>query len=177
MSDQDSEGRLAGWFRRWRVPLRRFLKARGAVPAADLDDAAQEVFLRLMRYDRADIIEYPQAYLYKVASNVASEWAIRARNTHPHDSKWLDVLLAADQPEHTVSRDEMQDEVRRAIERLRPRQREVLKLHYSEGLGHAEIAERLGTTQRSVKRILIKSYHTLRHDLKPDWLGAIGDGR
>jgi hypothetical protein len=32
-----------------------------------------------MRYDRAELIERPQAYLYKMASNVAAEWAIRGR--------------------------------------------------------------------------------------------------
>ncbi len=49
----------------------------GAVSGADVNDVAQEVFLRLLRYDRAELIEYPQAYLFKMAANVANEWAIR----------------------------------------------------------------------------------------------------
>ena len=60
MSDQDSKSRLADWFRRWRVPLRKFLAGKGAIRVSDLDDVAQEVFLRLMRYERADLIEHPQ---------------------------------------------------------------------------------------------------------------------
>ena len=32
---------------------------KGAIPVSDLDDVAQEVFLRLMRYERADLIEHP----------------------------------------------------------------------------------------------------------------------
>ena len=44
-----------------------------------MDDAAQEVFLRLLRYDRGELVENPQAYLFKVATNVAAEWSIRAR--------------------------------------------------------------------------------------------------
>ena len=53
----------------WRAPLRKFLMGHGAVSGADVNDVAQEVFLRLLRYDRAELIEYPQAYLFKMASN------------------------------------------------------------------------------------------------------------
>jgi hypothetical protein len=60
MTDRDAKRRLADWFRRWRVPLRKFLLGKGAIPAADLEDVAQEVFLRLMRYDRSELIEHPQ---------------------------------------------------------------------------------------------------------------------
>jgi RNA polymerase sigma factor (sigma-70 family) len=168
---------LAGWFRQWRSPLRKFLTGKGVVPAADLDDVAQEVFLRLMRYDRTDLIEHPQAYLYKMAANVAAEWSIRSRYSRPHDPKWLDGLLAADEPEHNWARGEAEQEIQRAINMLGPRQREVLKLQFAEGLGHAEIAERLGTSQRSVKRILSRSYARLRHELDPELLGVITDGR
>jgi RNA polymerase sigma-70 factor (ECF subfamily) len=176
MTDRDTKGRLADWFRQWRAPLRKFLKGKGAVPAADLEDVAQEVFLRLMRYDRTELIEQPQAYLYKMASNVAAEWAIRSRHSRPHDSRWLSDLVATEEPQRCFDRDEAEREVRRAIETLGTRQTRMLKLHFFEGLGHAEIAERLGITQRSVKRVLIKSYDKLRHELDPDLLGEITDG-
>jgi DNA-directed RNA polymerase specialized sigma24 family protein len=41
------------------------------VSASDLDDVSQEVFPRLLRYDNAELIEHPQAYLFRMASNVA----------------------------------------------------------------------------------------------------------
>ena|SRR2546427_7067363 len=65
MGEVDPKRRLADWFRQWRSPLRKFLLRRGSVPASDLDDIAQEVFLRLMRYDRTELIEHPQAYLFQ----------------------------------------------------------------------------------------------------------------
>jgi RNA polymerase sigma factor (sigma-70 family) len=177
MSDGDGQRSLAQWFRRWRVPLRKFLIGKGAIPAADLEDVAQEVFLRLMRYDRTELIEHPQAYLYKMASNVAAEWAIRWRYSRPHDPKWLSGLLASDQPEQNCARGEAEHEIQRAINMLSPRQRAVLKLQFAEGLCHAEIAQRLGATQRSVKRMLSKSYEKLRHELDQELLGVITDGR
>jgi RNA polymerase sigma-70 factor (ECF subfamily) len=171
--DPASTRRLADWFRQWRAPLRKFLRGRGTVPASEIDDVAQEVFLRLMRYDRTELVEHPQAYLFKMASNVAAEWAIRSRNTRPHDSRWLEGLASG--PTTNLSRVAAEQEVRRAIEALNVRQRKVLKLHYFEGLGHAEIAARLGATQRTVKRVLIKSYAKLRQELDPELLGVMDD--
>src|SRR5215475_6664871 len=99
MASAESKKRLTAWFSQWRTPLRKFLIRKGAVRSADLDDVAQEVFLRLLRYDRAELIEHPQAYVFKMASNVAAEWAIRARHVRPHEAKWVADLLAEEQPE------------------------------------------------------------------------------
>ena len=177
MSGPHSKTTLAGWFRQWHRPLRKFLAGRSAVPAGDIDDVAQEVFLRLMRYESRELIQHPQSYLYKVASNVAAEWALRIRNSRPHESKWLTELLAEDSPEHDYLRGAAADELRRAIDSLPLRNREVLRLQFSEGLASEEIASRLGTTQRSVRRMLGKSYAKLRQELDPELLAVISHGR
>jgi RNA polymerase sigma factor (sigma-70 family) len=177
MRDEDTARRLADWFRQWRGPLRKFLRGRAAVPAAELDDLAQEVFLRLMRYDRSELVEHPQSYLFKIASNVAAEWSIRWRYARPHDSGWLGELTDRQEPARTFATEAAEQEVRRAIDRLSVSQRKMLKLHFYDDLSHAEIAERLGATQRSVKRALIKSYVRLRLELDPELLGVIRDGR
>src|SRR5579872_284171 len=168
MKHNEGRGLLAEWFRQWRLPLRKFLVGRSAVPAADLDDIAQEVFLRLMRYDSAELVECPQAYLYKIAANVAAEWSIRSRYARRHEPEWLSDLVAEDRPEEHAERALVQAEVARAVRTLNARQQQVLKLLFSEAMGHAQIAERLGTTPRSIKRIVTKSYHRLRHELKPE---------
>src|SRR5260370_42692544 len=104
MTSPESKKRLSAWFQQWRMPLRKFLIRKGTVRSADLDDVAQEVFLRLLRYERAELIEHPQAYLYKVAANVAAGWAIRARSSHPHEPRWLAELSADEEPSDTVAR-------------------------------------------------------------------------
>jgi DNA-directed RNA polymerase specialized sigma24 family protein len=68
MVSAHAKRRLTDWFHQWRVPLRRFLVGRRGVPAADVDDVAQEVFLRLVRYEKTELVDHPQAYLYKVAA-------------------------------------------------------------------------------------------------------------
>ena len=177
MTTGDAKRRVSDWFRQWRSPLRRYLLGKGGVAAADVDDVAQEVFLRLMRYDRAELIEHPQAYLFKMATNVAAEWSIRARHRQPHDPKWLAALTSEQRPDEDSLRDAAQGEIERALNTLTARQREVLRLFFSEGMQQAEIAERLGETPRSVRRQLANSYDKLRHQLDIELLGVITRGR
>jgi len=147
------------------------------VPAADVDDVAQEVFLRLMRYEKTELIDHPQAYLFKVASNVAAEWAIRARNKRPHEHKWLMNLIERHQADSPLMLAQSREEVERALNKLSPHQREILKLFFADELSYAEIAARLGESLRSVRRQFEKSYARLRHDLDPELLGVIRHGR
>ena len=177
MISGDSKRRLTDWFRQWRLPLRRFLLGRARVPAADVEDVAQEVFLRLMRYEKGELVDYPQAYLYKVASNVATEWSIRARNRQPHEEKWLAYLIDREQPDTQLERSESEDEIERALNTLTPYQREVLKLFFVEEKGYAEIATQLGESVRSVTRQFRKSYEKLRQELDPELIGVITHGR
>jgi len=156
---------LTEWFTRWSSPLRKFLSRGNAVAKADLDDVAQEVFLRLLRSDRAELINSPQAYLFQMARHVAVEWAMRARNRMPHDPAWLEELPDADEPESLVAQDSERRFVAKALQTLPDRQREILRLHYGEGLSHAQIAKHLGVSERVVKRDIIKAYATLRLDL------------
>jgi RNA polymerase sigma factor (sigma-70 family) len=177
MSSPRSDNSLADWFRRWRTPLRRFLAHRGAVRPADFDDVAQEVFLRLLRYDVAQIVEHPQAYLFKMAANVAAEWSIRSSNRLPHESHWLGALVAEDRPDHAFDCEAAQLEVKRALDTLSPRERAILKLYFEEGLSQAEIARRLGVSFRIVRRDFEKSYEKLRRELDDELTRALQHGR
>jgi RNA polymerase sigma factor (sigma-70 family) len=176
MTDPDPKHRLADWFRQWRSPLRKFLVGRGTVPASDLDDVAQEVFLRLMRYGRTELIEHPQAYLYKMAANVAAEWALRGRYMRSREPVWLAGFIG-EEAEDQVVQIELHDEIERALMNLTAQQREVLKLQFYAGLSRAEIAERTGLSERSVKRALMKSYEKLRHQLNTELFSGTRDGR
>jgi RNA polymerase sigma-70 factor (ECF subfamily) len=177
MRDPETTSRLTEWFRKWRSPLRKFLIGKVAVPFSDLEDVSQEVFLRLLMYERIELVEHPQAYLYKMAHNVAAEWAIRSRCRHPHDSRWLAGLVADELPQDGAEFQELEREVARAVNTLRPRHREVLKLHFAGGLTRPEIAERLNMTPRSVKRSIIYSFDRLREELDPQLAGDLRYGR
>ncbi len=163
-----SQNRLTDWFRQWRTPLRRFLSLRHSKSAADLDDIAQEVFLRMLRYDRSELVVNPQAYLFKIAANVSAEWSTRASQRQPHSDEWLAALADEGDPETEFEREAQEHDLKRAIQSLPPRAREILLLHYGEGLTHEMIAKRLSVTRRIVKRDLISAYADLRDSLAAD---------
>jgi len=176
MLSEDAKQRLTEWFRQWRLPLRRFLVARTGVPAADVEDVAQEVFLRLMRYGDGELVDYPQAYLHKVASHVAIEWSTRARNRQPHAARWLTQLVDGAQPDQELERAETLAAIDQVLETLTPYQRKVIKLRFVDRKSYTEISTELGESVRSVERQIKKSYDKLRDRMDPELLGDITHG-
>jgi RNA polymerase sigma factor (sigma-70 family) len=162
--DRDSDHRIAQWFKDWRKPVRHWLSRRASVPAAELDDLAQEVFLRLLRYSEKTVVENPFGYLLRIAGNVASEWRERARVSKPHEQVWLDDLLIEpeQEPENSVCQAGADENVQAAVDKLPPRQRQVLLLRVNEGLTYKQIAERLKLSPRVVLRDLSRAYSQLR---------------
>jgi RNA polymerase sigma-70 factor (ECF subfamily) len=159
--------RLTTWFEVWRASMRRWVSSRSSIQAADLDDVAQEVFLRLLRYSNDAVVEHPQSYLFRIATNVVNEWRERARNSMPHDDTWLADLQIEpdDEPESSVEQSLVDGQVRNAVDKLPPRQREVLLLHIRDDLTYKQIAAKLKLTPRVVRRDIARAYAQLRGDL------------
>lgn len=171
MGDTNGElsrnGRLTQWYDVWGTAMRRFLASRSSIQPTDLDDVAQEVFLRLLRYGDEAVVEHPQSYLFRIAMNVVNEWRERSRNCLPHDETWLaDLQIEPDaEPESAVEHSLVSKKVRGAVSKLPPRQREVLLLHIRDDQTYKQIAHRLKLTPRIVRRDIARAYATLRGDL------------
>ncbi|HEU4652636.1 MAG TPA: sigma-70 family RNA polymerase sigma factor [Steroidobacteraceae bacterium] len=158
--------RLADWARNWNAGLTRFLRRR--VPQQiDPEDLAQEVYLRLLRVEHLDMIEEPQAYLYRVASNVAAEWRMRACYSKPHSDE-LDVLTSLSNPETQVEETVLMRRLDAALAEMTPMIRAVVYLKVRDSLSHDEIAQHLSITPRMVRRMLTKGYEHLRTRLVLD---------
>jgi len=163
--DSPPKDRLVQWFLQWRRPICRFLGAYRAVDRADIDDVAQEVFLRMIRYDRSALVANPQSYLFKMAANVAAEWSMRPQQRSPHASEWLSELTEHSSPESDLLNQAEEATLLAAVNALPARPREVLRLHFVESLTRDQIAQRLAVSPRVVKRELIRAYASLRLSL------------
>src|SRR5215475_8112547 len=64
---------LAGWRQRWNKSLFQFLRQR-VQDSVDIEDLAQETYLRLLRARDLSEVRNPQAYLLQVARHVMLEW-------------------------------------------------------------------------------------------------------
>lgn len=167
MTDGTQKVRISEWVRRWNFDLTRFVERRVRV-RADAQDLAQEVYLRLLRTSTIDLIAEPQAYLYRVASNVAAEWRMRARERKPHSSDALELLLETRTPEVRLDQEQDQARLQEALACLDVMPRAVIFLKLREDLTNEEIAAHLGITKRMVRRHLVIGYAELRARLIPE---------
>lgn len=157
-------------FSRWGNPIRSWFTSRDAAPKGDVDDLAQEVFHRLLRYGDDVAVDNPQGYLFRIAANVANEWRDRSRPRAGNDRGWIDQLQIdpSEQSGSAAFQARVSKHMQGAVNTLPKRQRDVLLLHVNEGLTYKQIADRLGITYRIVLRDLTRAYGALRMQLKAD---------
>jgi RNA polymerase sigma-70 factor (ECF subfamily) len=144
---------LRPFFEEWYPRLVRHLRVRLEDPD-QAEDIAQEAFVRLLDHTPDD----PVAWLYSVAIHLATDQARVARGRARHLSL-IRAERAADAdpgPEHPMLHAEMVSRVRRVLNELSDRDRELLLLHH-EGWRYREIAERLGVAPSSVGPLLTRA--------------------
>lgn len=167
MSASEGGQRIAQWARSWNAGLTRFLRRRLPQPI-DAEDLAQEVYARLLRVENLELIREPQAYLYRVAVNVAAEWRMRAAQSKPHSADELDALVAATTPETALNEADFARQLDGALHEMTPMVRAVIYLKLRDGMTHEEIARHLGITTRMVRRLLTTAYAQLRGSMDLD---------
>jgi RNA polymerase sigma factor (sigma-70 family) len=136
----------------------------------DARDAAQEVFLRLTRVSDTELVENPVKYLFGIAHHVVSEvLERRRRDPVEFNSNLIDHHAEhppAVPPDRVSDGVETQQALKRALERLRPIEREILVLIKQEGMTHEEVAIALGLSRHTVKKYVVRSLA----QLKLDWV-------
>lgn len=159
--------RIAEWARSWNAGLTRYLRRR--LPGRiDPEDLAQEVYVRLLRVEQLDQIKEPQAYLYRVASNVAAEWRMRAVHAKPHSDAELEDLVATATPESLLDDAQFSAQLDAALQGMTAMVRAVVYLKLREDMSHEEIATHLDITPRMVRRMLTTGYAHLRERIELD---------
>jgi RNA polymerase sigma factor (sigma-70 family) len=142
----------------YRRQLHQYLLRRLGRPQ-DVDDVAQEIYLRLLRIDDADYLRTPLAYLYRVASNVLSDWnEVEQHESHvTADSevleRWAESPEAA-WPDNPNERFELAEQIQKALARLPPLQAAILVLFEQEGFSYEEISKKLAISVHTVEKYL-----------------------
>lgn len=163
-SHQKPHSLVADWFSGHYRHLVKFLSRRlGA--HAEVEDLAQEAFLRLLRVERAELIRNPHAYLNQVAANVLLEWRLRARQQRPHSSHALESLTVDESLEDEIAQQSTTRLMREAVRELTPLCQAVVLLRSQQDLTNEQIAARLGISRRVVKRHIEIAYAQLRDRL------------
>jgi RNA polymerase sigma factor (sigma-70 family) len=156
---------LVGWQQRWNRSLLRFL-GRRVRATVDIEDLAQETYLRLLRARDLGEVRNPQAYLLRVASHVLLEW----RDQQPHAESLVpmdeDLLVDNCPPEFELDASLSQESLNHTLATASPTMRAVLLLRLRDERSCKDIAQELDITLRQVRRYLARGYERLRTALE-----------
>jgi RNA polymerase sigma-19 factor, ECF subfamily len=161
-------------FNEHRSRLFRYLRRRLA-NEDDAQEIAQETFLRLLRVPRSDLVEDPQAYLYRVARNLVYERSCKTLPAHRWaDDSELDELEALQElPDAAVDRLALAERVTGFLEELPPQSRAIFSLFWQRGLSQQEIAEQVGLSKSMVQKTLAQSIAYCRKRLPSPRFAAL----
>jgi RNA polymerase sigma-19 factor, ECF subfamily len=153
---------LMSWRKRWNRNLLRFLGSRARGP--DVEDLAQETYLRLLRAPDLEEVRNPQAYLISVANHVLAEWRQQQQiATLPlEDDLPIELRSLEMETDARIS----QRRIDEALATATPMLRAVLLLRLRDDRSCKDIAKDLGLTERQVKRRLAHGYDLLRRVLE-----------
>jgi RNA polymerase sigma-70 factor (ECF subfamily) len=127
------------------------------------DDVLQETYFRfLQRHPAGMPREEVRPYLFRIATNLLRDrWRTRREEQWPENF------------EQTHCSDlNSQLDVRKIMQALKPRERELLWLAYVEGMSHAEIAIATGLTALSIRPLLFRARKKAAMLLRPEGKGV-----
>jgi RNA polymerase sigma-70 factor (ECF subfamily) len=139
--------------------LKRFI-GRFMRSSADIDDIAQEAFLRAYVVERSRPIEQPKSFLFRIAKHLAlSQLTRKARQItdYMEDSEDSTVVWTECSAEDEISARQTLGLHCEAVAELAPQCREVYLLRKVHGLSHKEIAAQMGIAVSTVEKHLMKA--------------------
>lgn len=143
-----------------RADFKRLLAARLGCPQ-EAEDLVQEMYLKLTQLEAGLVVERQEAFLYRMAMNLALDRVRQRRRGSARDRQWIDATSDRVEGE-AVEPEPLQDRVvdgrqrlarvMDAAQRLPNQCKRVFQLHKIEGLSHAEVADLLGISRSAVEK-------------------------
>lgn len=126
-------------------------------------DAAQEAFARILR----SLHHYREkarftAWVLSIAANVVRDLLRKERKTLSFSEAVEESLAGGDEPDRLIDRQEDQDRIRAAFQRLPADDQLLLLQAMQQGLSRAEIAEVLGISVNAARIRLHRALELLR---------------
>ena len=143
----------------------------------DAEDATQETFLEA--YKSIKTFRFQSQFgtwLYRVALNTCNQYIRKSKTRNRMLEAWTEETaahgMAEEQeiPEQIAIKTEQREVIQAAIDRLPPKQREVVTLYYMQHLKYKEIAEILDCSLGTVASRLNKAMQNLKTKLEKYYL-------
>ena len=155
----DDRFRILKTFQGNRASLRHYI-SRFLIPAHDIEDIAQEAFLRAYEVEKTKRIDEPKAFLFRIVKNlILTEFAKNSRRLTDYIADFGDenVLATGHSLEDDVMAQQKLGIYCEAVATLPPQCRKTFLLKKVYGMSQQEIAARLGIAVSTVEKHLSKA--------------------
>lgn len=167
-NNKSEEGRRNNAFQRYAPKLLSFLIFR-LKNKADAQDLTQETYVRLMHVKHNDVIRQPDAYLFKIADNLANEFLMK-QNRNPMTTDLETVMKMGKDGDQNASVRATEahlalQQLEQSLDKISPLYKSVLLLRKRDGLSHKEIAKQLQISPNTVHVYLTRALLYCRAEL------------
>ena len=163
-----SRSRISKAFMEQQRPLKAFI-SRFIRGPQDIDDIAQETFVRAFLAEQKGDIQHPKAYIYRVARNLAFETLTKKSTqltSYIEDSCDQSLLESGEDIENKVIVMEKFDRVKIAIAEMPPQCQRVFIMHKVYGFKYREISQQLGISVSTVEKHMMTGLKKCRQSMK-----------
>jgi RNA polymerase sigma factor (sigma-70 family) len=126
----------------------------------DARDLTQQAFLHYTQAEERSpgAVSKPEAFLRQIARNLLRNRARTAARHHHHDHVVAEdeMIAGADEVRRLEARDGLA-RIEAALEKLKPKTREIFLAHRLDGMSYAEIAEVTGMSIKGVEKQMSKA--------------------
>ncbi len=153
------EETFRSFYQRTSQPLWRYLAHASGDPAL-AEDLLQESFCRFLLNGCTSSMseDHQKNYLFRIATNLLRDHWRRAKGDPLPITDHEHAIASG---ERTAERVIERQDLARALDRLKPRERQMLWLAYVLGSSHQEIAETLGLKAASIRLLLFRARRKL----------------
>jgi RNA polymerase sigma factor (sigma-70 family) len=152
-------------FRRLESLLRRRGRTR-----EEAEDLIQDAFLRVKVYcDEGGEVREPEAFLVRTVLNLSRDTRAR-EHRELYVAQSVEELAIADPepgPDEVLAAQECLEQLKRALDAVNPRTRQVFFLHRLDGLSYAQIADHFDISVSAVEKHIAKAMSVIGRGMQP----------
>ena len=156
---RDSPEFVGRLFQKYNESLVRYLSVR-LCSLPDAEEVAQEAYARMLKLDEPGAISHLQAYLFKIASNIAID-RLRSRGRQPRtvdlDTVHEDLVSPAATVDRLVDGRQQLALVREVVAELPPKCRKAFMLYKFSGQSYKEIAAGMQLTESMIRKYVLRA--------------------
>ena len=167
-SNASSQSTVFKVFEEQQMPLKAFISRLIRKPQ-DIDDIAQETFVRAFLAEQKGAIQHPKDYLYRIARNLTFEILSKKSKkltSYIEDSSDYSLLNSGEDIEGIAIVREKLDRVKVAIAEMPPQCQRVFIMHKVYGFKYKEISQQLGISVSTVEKHIMTGLKKCRQSVK-----------